>query len=56
MAHIFNLGVCDLLKGITKRGAFDTEDEASKADLTADELADPVVALHGLTPELWAIA
>lgn len=48
MAHIFNLGVADLLKGLTKRGAFNSEEEASVAALDDDELKDPIVALRGL--------
>lgn len=48
MAHIFNLGVVDLLKSLTRREAFSSEKEASEALFSVHELQDPVVALRGL--------
>jgi hypothetical protein len=47
MPHIFNLGVVDTLKALTA-APFRDALAATEADLTANDLKDPVVALRGL--------
>jgi hypothetical protein len=52
MAHIFNLAVQDILKETGAPVWLEDNDPSTEREFSADELRDPVIALHGLVVAL----
>ncbi|KZO91458.1 hypothetical protein CALVIDRAFT_489146, partial [Calocera viscosa TUFC12733] len=48
MAHIYNLAVVDMLKKLVCKQAYEDAASAIEAQLSVEDLRDPVVALRGL--------